>query len=432
MPGHHHPHLLGIDFGTSNSAAAMVGADGQLHALKLDEGSTSMPTALFFSSEDGTVAYGRAAMQAYLEGHEGRLMRSIKSLLGSSLINEQTLLNGRMVSLFEVVVLFFKELKRRCERELGHPVDAALLGRPVHFVDDDAQRDAQAQATLGEAAYAAGFTSVQFQLEPIAAAFDYEQRITAEGTVLVVDIGGGTSDFTVARVGPDRAVLADRGSDILATTGVHIGGTDFDQLLNLRHVMPLLGLGHTGPHGRSMPSSLFHALSTWHLVPQCYTRKSLHDAAQLRTDYREPALHKRLMHVLHERQGHRILAHTETAKIACSNTRADAQLELDCIERGLSVPLTPTGLDDTLQTQMGSIVACALECAARAGLAPHSIDALYLTGGSSALAPLAVALGQAFPGARLLTGDRLGSVAAGLAYGGAALGRAVALKNQGK
>ena len=284
MPEHQHPHLLGIDFGTSNSAAAMVGADGRLHALKLDEGSTSMPTALFFSSEDGTVAYGRAAMQAYLEGHEGRLMRSIKSLLGSSLINEQTLLNGRMVSLFEVVVLFFKELKRRCERELGHPVDAALLGRPVHFVDDDAQRDAQAQATLGEAAYAAGFTSVQFQLEPIAAAFDYEQRITAEGTVLVVDIGGGTSDFTVARVGPDRAVLADRGSDILATTGVHIGGTDFDQLLNLRHVMPLLGLGHTGPHGRSMPSSLFHALSTWHLVPQCYTRKSLHDAAQLRSD----------------------------------------------------------------------------------------------------------------------------------------------------
>ena len=429
MPEHQHPHLLGIDFGTSNSAAAMVGADGRLHALKLDEGSTSMPTALFFSSEDGTVAYGRAAMQAYLEGHEGRLMRSIKSLLGSSLINEQTLLNGRMVSLFEVVVLFFKELKRRCERELGHPVDAALLGRPVHFVDDDAQRDAQAQATLGEAAYAAGFTSVQFQLEPIAAAFDYEQRITAEGTVLVVDIGGGTSDFTVARVGHDRAVFADRGNDILATTGVHIGGTDFDQLLNLRHVMPLLGLGHVGPHGRSMPSSLFHALSTWHLVPQCYTRKSLHDAAQLRSDYTEPALHKRLMHVLHERQGHRILAHTEAAKIECSNTRTDAQIALDCIERGLGVPLTPAGLDATLQAQVASIVACAQACVARSGVPANRLQALYLTGGSSALAPLGVALGEAFPGAQLVTGDRLGSVAAGLAYGGAAVGRAMAVES---
>lgn len=423
MPAQQNHHLLGIDFGTSNTAAAMVGAQGELHALALDEGNTSMPTALFFSSEDGSVSYGRAAMRAYLEGHEGRLMRSIKSLLGSSLINETTLLNGRMTSLFEVVVLFFKELKRRCERELGHPVDAALLGRPVHFVDDDATRDAQAQTTLRDAAQAAGFTSVRFQLEPIAAAFDYEQRVPTDGTVLVVDIGGGTSDFTVARVGPDRAVHAERSGDILATTGVHIGGTDFDQLLNLRHAMPLLGLGHTGPHGRPMPASLFHALSTWHLVPQCYSRKSLHDAAQLRSDYRDPALHKRLMHVLHERQGHRILAHTETAKIACSNTRRDALLDLDCIEPGLSVPLTPAGLDHTLQAQMHSIVACAQACVAQAGLAAGTLDALYLTGGSSALVPLATALGQAFPGAPLITGDRLGSVAAGLAYGGAALGR---------
>ena len=427
MPGHRHTHRLGIDFGTSNSAAALVGADGRLHTLALDEGNTSMPTALFFSSEDGSVSFGRAAMRAYLEGHEGRLMRSIKSLLGSSLINEQTLLNGRMVSLFEVVVLFFKELKRRCEHALGHPVDAALLGRPVHFVDDDTQRDAQAQATLGEAAHAAGFTSVQFQLEPIAAAFDYEQRVATDGAVLVVDIGGGTSDFTVARVGPSHAGHTDRSADILATTGVHIGGTDFDQLLNLRHVMPLLGLGHVGPHGRSMPSSLFHALSTWHLVPQCYTRKSLHDAAQLRSDYTEPHLHERLMHVLHERQGHRILAHTEAAKIDCSNTHADAHIALDCIAPHLSVPLTPAGLDATLQAQVASIVACAQACVARSGVPASRLQALYLTGGSSALAPLGVALGRAFPGAQRVTGDRLGSVAAGLAYGGAALGRSMAV-----
>ena len=133
LPHPSHTHLLGIDFGTSNTAAALVGADGKLHTLALDEGSTSMPTALFFSSEDGSVAYGRAAMRAYLEGHEGRLMRSIKSLLGSSLMNEQTLLNGRMVSYFEVVTLFFKELKRRCEHELGHPVHAVLLGRPAIY-----------------------------------------------------------------------------------------------------------------------------------------------------------------------------------------------------------------------------------------------------------------------------------------------------------
>ena len=79
--------------------------------------------------------------------------------------------------------------------------------------------------------------NVSFQLEPIAAALDYERRITRESLVLVVDIGGGTSDFTVVRLGPDRVARAahqgDRVSDVLATSGVHIGGTNYDQKLNL-------------------------------------------------------------------------------------------------------------------------------------------------------------------------------------------------------
>ena len=146
--------MLGIDFGTSNSAVALVGDDGVLQGIPLEAGRPSMPTALFFSNETGQVFYGSAAMQAYLSGTDGRLMRSIKSLLGSSLMDEQTLVNGQLVSLFEVVVLFFKELKRRAEQHLGHAVSAAMLGRPVHFVDDDLARDDLAQATLGRAALA--------------------------------------------------------------------------------------------------------------------------------------------------------------------------------------------------------------------------------------------------------------------------------------
>ena len=416
---------LGIDFGTSNSAAAWRAGDGPARPLQLEGEHFALPTALFFNAEDRRVHFGRDAVAQYLTGADGRLMRSLKSLLGSALLLEKTEVNGQAISFQDIIGIFLKEIVARARQQTGAAPARVVLGRPVHFVDDDPARDALAQQMLLQAAHAAGLANVSFQLEPIAAAFDYEQRITAEGTVLVVDIGGGTSDFTVARVGPDRAVFADRGSDILATTGVHIGGTDFDQLLNLRHVMPLLGLGHVGPHGRSMPSSLFHALSTWHLVPQCYTRKSLHDAVQLRSDYTEPHLHQRLMHVLHERQGHRILAHTEAAKIDCSNTHADAHIALDCIAPHLSVPLTPAGLDATLQAQVASIVACAQACVARSGVPASRLQALYLTGGSSALTPLGVALGRAFPGAQRVTGDRLGSVAAGLAYGGAVLGRSV-------
>jgi hypothetical chaperone protein len=152
-----------------------------------------------------------------------------------------------------------------------------LLGRPVHFVDDSPERDRQAQEALQQAALSAGFQDVAFELEPIAAAFDYERRLDREAVVLVVDVGGGTSDFTVVRLGPQRMAKADRTADILATTGVHIGGTDFDRKLNLSQVMPLLGLGHTGPQGRPVPSPVFMELATWHLInfqytPRCWRR----------------------------------------------------------------------------------------------------------------------------------------------------------------
>ena len=408
--------MLGIDFGTSNTVAALVRADGSLDTIALDAGKPTLPTALFFSHEDQHTSYGSAAMQAYLAGTEGRLMRSIKSLLGSGLMDEKTVVNGQLVSFTDILGMFFKELKKRSEAHLGHAVQHAMLGRPVHFVDGDPQRDALAQATLEQAARAAGFDEVQFQLEPIAAAFDFERRVTQDTTVLVVDIGGGTSDFKVVRVGPGRQALGDRSDDILATTGVHIGGTDFDQLLNLRHAMPLLGLGHVGPSGREVPSGVFFDLSTWHLIHQSYSRKSLAQAADLRDAYTDRTLHQRLVHVLQERVGHHILANVETAKIACSLSNASAVVNLDCIARDLTALLTPEGLAQALQAQLARVVQCAQECVALAGVARP--DAVYLTGGSSALAPLQTAMQALFPQARMVAGDRFGSVAAGLAYAG--------------
>ena len=132
---------LGIDFGTSNSAAALIGADGKIQTIPLDGVRAEMPTALFFASETHTVLYGSAAMQAYLAGTEGRLLRSLKSLLGSRLMDEYTAVDGQSIRFFDIVVLFFKELKRRCEAHVGQPLTRAMLGRPVHFVDDDAERD---------------------------------------------------------------------------------------------------------------------------------------------------------------------------------------------------------------------------------------------------------------------------------------------------
>ena len=413
--------MLGIDFGTSNSAAAGVDDGGQLHAIALEDHNSSMPTALFFSAEHGHVEYGTAALQSYLKAAQeqavgGRLMRSIKSLLGSKLMEEETLVNGQRTSFFDIVVLFFHKLKTRSEKHLGHAVSSAMLGRPVHFVDDNPARDALAQATLERAALAAGFKSVRFQLEPIAAAFDFERRIDRETTALVVDIGGGTSDFTVIQLGPTRQKKAQRTNDVLATSGIHLGGTDFDRLLNLGCVMPFLGLGHTGLSGREVPNSVFFDLSTWHLIHHAYSRKSLHQAHELWRSYADLALHQRLLHVLQARQGHQILAGVEAAKIACSMSGAGADIDLGCIEERLGALLSPEHMRQLLQQQLNAIVLCAQQCVRASG--QQTLDAIYLTGGSSALTPLVDGLQLAFPAADMVKGDRFGGVAAGLAWAG--------------
>ncbi len=413
------PLVLGIDFGTSNSAAALMGADGRLQVIPLDGARSEMPTALFFSMETHSVLYGSAAMQAYLSGTEGRLLRSLKSLLGSGLMDEYTAVGDRTIRFFDIVVLFFKELKRRCEAHVGQPLTHAVLGRPVHFVDDSPERDLLAQETLGRAAAEAGFSHISYQLEPIAAALDYEQRITQETTALVVDIGGGTSDFTVIRLNPARSMLSDRTKDILATTGVHIGGTDFDRLLDLSTVMPLLGYRHIGTGGRPVPHGVFFNLSTWHLIHQSYTRKALHFAKELWTDYTDPALHTRLMHALEEQHGHRMLSQVEAAKIACSVSGESAAVNLAFLDPDLAPTIDAIGMEQALHPSLAQVVECAQNCVTAAGL--EAVDVVYLTGGSSALRPLIETLRQAMPQATLVEGNRFGGVAAGLAVAGGVL-----------
>ena len=409
---------LGIDFGTSNSAAAVIDDSGILRVIPLSAARSEMPTAVFFDAETHHVLFGEDAMQAYLAGHEGRLLRSLKSLLGSALMDEYTQVDGRALRFFDIVVLFFKELKRRCEAHVGEALPRVVIGRPVHFVDEDPERDALAQSTLSRAALDAGFSDIRFQLEPIAAALDYEQQLQKETTALVVDIGGGTSDFTTIRLNKQRSALADRSADVLSSTGIHIGGTDFDRLLDLATVMPLLGYKHIGTGARPVPNSVFFDLSTWHFIHRAYTRKALHFASELWTDFSDQTLHKRLMQALEEQHGHRMLASVEAAKIACSLSGNPTAVDLHFLETGLAPTLDATVMQEALQQAIALVVQCALACVKASGL--DEVDVVYLTGGSSALRPLVHALQTAMPQAHLVQGNPFGGVAAGLAVVGAA------------
>ena len=414
-----------IDFGTSNSAIAVPDATAGMRLVELEPGYTTMPTAVFYFVEgderDGPPrAFGRAAVAAYVDGLDGRLMRSMKSILGSSLIDQTTDVGGgRGVKYLDIVAGYLRHLKRRAEGQAGAPIARAVLGRPVFFVDDDPARDAQAQAALESAARAVGFTEIRFQYEPIAAAFDHERTIDHEETVLVADIGGGTSDFSVVRVGPKRAKRLDRRSDILANHGVHIAGTDFDRRVELTAILPEFGYGAYGPSiagapAREVPSGVYFDLATWHLINTVYSPQRVAELRSMRGFYADPKHHQRLMVVVDERLGHELAARAEAAKIAVAEGGA-TRIDLGHVENRFGVDFAEPQAVAAIEADIERIVATAQETARLAGLASDRIDALYFTGGSTGLRLLAQRIAAAFPAARAVRGDRFASVASGLA-----------------
>jgi hypothetical chaperone protein len=413
-----------IDFGTSNSGIAIPDGADAMRLVELEPGHATMPTAVFYAADGSDAAgppreFGRAAIAAYVDGLDGRLMRSMKSILGSDLIEQTTDVGGgRAVRYLDVVAGYLRHLRLKAEAAAGAPIARAVLGRPVFFVDDDPVRDTAAQRALAAAALQAGFADVEFQYEPIAAAFDYERGVDAEQIVLVADVGGGTSDFSVVRVGPGRAAMPDRRDDILANHGIHIAGTDFDRRVELDRILPAFGyraLGPAGPQGepREVPSAIYFDLATWHLINTVYNPSRVAELRQMRGFYAEARQHRRLMTVLEERLGHDLLARAEAAKIAVADG-GRARVDLGHIETGLGADVDEVALAGALADDVERIVATARQTAIQAGLDAARIDALYFTGGSTGLGLLTRRLAAAFPAARVVRGDRFASVATGL------------------
>jgi len=403
----------GVDFGTSNSTVGWV-RPGHPSLLALEDGKATLPSVVFFNADDEQVRYGRAALADYLEGYEGRLMRSLKSLLGTSLMDGQTEVAGRALPFRQLLAHFIGELRRRAQQQAGREFTSAVFGRPVFFVDDDPQADRLAEDTLAEIARAAGFREIGFQYEPIAAAFDYESRIEKEELVLIADIGGGTSDFSLVRLGPDRAGRVERREDILATGGVHIGGTDFDKYLSLASVMPLLGYGSTLVSGAPVPSSYYFNLATWHTINQAYTRKSIAQLDDLARDAFDPAKLGRLRKLIDERAGHWLAMRVEEAKIGLSATPV-VELELERLSPPQRLQVERAVFEAAIAGMVDQVGATVQRLLGEAGVAAERVDTVFFTGGSSGVAALRERIAAIVPQARRVEGDLFGSIGAGLA-----------------
>ena len=238
-----------------------------------------------------------------------------------------------------MIAYYLGAVKRRAEQAADRELRDVVHGRPVHFVDDSPEADRKAEQTLHEIAREVGFDEVTFQFEPIAAALDYERQISSEQIALIADIGGGTSDFSIVRLGPERRDKSDRAADILANDGVRIGGTDFDQKLSLGVVMPLFGFGSAMKRaGLDVPSSYFHDLATWSNINRMYEPRVMTDLRQVHQEAREPELLDRLMRVVEEQRGHTLAMEVEDAKIALSDPRR-AEIPLEWVAPGLDAAI---------------------------------------------------------------------------------------------
>lgn len=404
--------ICGLDFGTSNTTLGTPDGDAPV-LLALEDDHTTVPSAIFYGA-DGAVLIGRRAVAAYVDGTPGRLMRSLKSVLGTSLIEETTRLGPQRLSFRDVIAYYVGAVKRRAEQAGGRELRKIVHGRPVHFVDNAPESDRKAEETLRGIARGAGFDEVTFQFEPIAAALDYERQIASEEVALIADIGGGTSDFSIVRLGPERHGKADRAADILANDGVRIGGTDFDRQLSLGTVMPLFGFGSPMKReGLDVPSSYFHDLATWSSINRMYEPKVMAGIRQVRQEASEPELLERLIRVIHEQRGHTLAMEVEDAKIALSDKRR-AGIPLEWVEPGLGADIARPDLVSHTSQLADRVAARIKNCLTQARLKAKDIDAVFLTGGSVKLAHVRKAITKAVPSARVVEGDIFGAVGKGL------------------
>ena len=405
----------GMDFGTSNSTFAVAGGNAPPRLLPLEGQSVTLPSVIFFSFEDESAHFGRAAVSEYVTGADGRLMRSLKSVLGTSLFSDTTRIKRRAVSFAEILGTFIAEMRTRANAQLGDEIDTVVLGRPVRFVDDDDAADAEAQGQLESAARGQGFRNIEFQFEPIAAALDYEQQVTREELGLVIDIGGGTSDFSVIRVSPERARSTDRRADILSTAGVHVGGTDFDRLLSLRKVMPLLGYRtETADGKRPLPSAPYYDLATWHRINRLYNQKTLLELRSTEREAAHPELVEKMISVVSERLGHRLAGRVEEAKIELTD-HAETAFSFETHEAVIETTIARTDFSAALEDSVDRIDRTIRAALADAEVSADQIDTLILTGGSTQVPAVSARIRELLPAARAVATDAFGSVGLGLA-----------------
>ena len=403
-------HIYGIDFGTSNSVLAVLNKETGKISKTFSESS------LIYFQDNENFSIGKQAIEQYLQNNmRGRLLKSIKTLLPQSSFTF-TVIFGKKYSAEDLVCLILKLLKCQADEFSGEDVKEVVLGRPVVFSDDPV-KDKLAQDRLLKAAKMAGFEQIHFQYEPIAAGFLYEQSLTKPELVLIGDFGGGTSDFTLMKLGNGDINKRDRKSDIIKTGGIHIGGDDMDSAIMWHKLVKYFGQGlqyKSFDKMLEMPVHIFVTLCEWDqmgFLKDGKIRKQL-DSYYFWTD-KNPAV-LRLMNLIDHNLGFSLFQHIEKSKIKLSSginaTIFFNEKDIDIIEE-----ISLVEFDEIIKKEIIKTENYILSFLERQNVGFDQISNVFLTGGTSSIPAVRNIFIKHFTRKKISSGDNFNSVALGLA-----------------
>jgi hypothetical chaperone protein len=416
---------VGLDFGTTNSSIAVVRPNGvQIAKFPYTGGFTESFRSLLYLHrirENGRSTIkswsGPVGIEEYLRSDEkGRLVQSLKSFLSSRSLHT-TEVFGRRFKLEELIARILADIRIGAEKQFGSTAKQVVVGRPVRFVGAESEADNEyALARLKEALVLAGFEDISFEYEPVAAAYHYESTLDHDELVMIGDFGGGTSDFSLLRVGPSLRRSGSR-RHVIGNEGVGIAGDSFDARIVRHLISPALGAGseiESGGKRLPVPNWVYFKLERWHHLSFLKSAETLNMLKSVAAQAVESEKIGRLLYVVQHDLGYQLHQAVQHAKIMLSHTE-DTRFHFSHGDTEVNEALTRADFESWIQEELGQVRDHVDALLSKTGTHPSDVDVVFLTGGSSFVPAVRRIFESRFGHHKIRTGDEFTSVARGLA-----------------
>lgn len=447
MPSpHSHAPAIGIDFGTTNSSIALVRPGGPIGSpvgspVRNIVELVSFPTATATTESFRSILYleqhkhagrtqvksftGPSGIEHYLHAeHKGRLIQSLKSYLSSRSLTG-TEVFGRRYSIEDLISRILTDLRLRAEQQFQQPIRHATVGRPIRFVGaDSAADDDFAADRLRQAFLHSGFESVEFEMEPIAAAYAYESTLDHDELILIGDFGGGTSDFSLLHVGPGVRARGRTAKDLLGNSGLGLAGDTFDARIVRKLVSPALGsdsfersYAQAADRAPNLipaaPAWIYRNLERWHYLSFLKTRNVAEILKGARARAMEPEKIEALINLIDEDLGYQLHQAVQRLKIDLSHHEA-AEFKFRDGSMDIVATVARSDFEGWIAEELESIESCVDTLLTTSGVAARQVDRVFLTGGTSFVPAVRRIFEDRFTAGRVRTGNEFTSVARGL------------------